>query len=785
MHRLSTFLAAGLALASPALGASLQGPLIKHVIDDQAYYSPGAIAHVTVGLTNGTGMPWSGHIDVALCSRGQVIGSILAQSVVGLPVGASTGLTYSVTVPALYAHGYQMSIAGLASSDSGTATCTGSGSSSASPVDQASGAIDVASSAWEDPIEAFVDAPTLASTSVTAQQVAANLAQYHVGLIQGYDLTWRHDEPHSPAASWPNLAGVTVTRATLNAYQAAFHGYDMKMLAYQLWNGAWPDYPAANPNVGASMGVYPANASGLPSCTKGGCGVAQQASVGGGWLAWGWSADRIVEENPFNSRWATWMQGQWKLLLSQDGYDGVHLDTLGEPGLILYDIAGRKLPDLGAAIADFTNSTQAQLGVCTDINQVSAWNLQDEAIRGHSCNLYVEPHPEFADNPFYSSIGGLTGQMNEWTRRKLIVAYYPQRVMSGDLDPSYAVSGDSVTVCNPNHQTGCLANNPGIELLLGQVAVAGASELLLGDLDHLVPGPFFPGASLEIDGPLQQYLADYYNWFVGMRDLLREGATSSSEIVTVSSSGGANIGSSTGAAGSVYYVSWTRPGIAAALSLTNLVGLSDNRIDDPDGKHHPVAQTGLVVTTEVYGATAPGTLWYSAPDINHGLPQSLAYTLSATTDSKGMRIATFTVPLLKTVGYLALEGGNFTTATDYRIGVLDFTRGGTANNFSNGSGPFNQSGGHACCGRYMRWDAVDFGTGVTTLTMLTQSASGAPVAFYVDAPDGPPIVTAYAPPTTGAAFATVTATVGNSPTGIHSVYVRFPDRDVTLVGWKP
>jgi len=465
------------------------------------------------------------------------------------------------------------------------------------------------------------------------------------------------------------------------------------------------------------------------------------------------------------------------------GFDGIHLDTLGDDGVSYYDFAGRPVSNIGGALTTFANYMQDRLGVCTDINQVSGQNIQDVAVRSRECNHYVEPHPEFQNYPQYFSAMSMVRQFREWSSRPVIQAYYPQQVASGTLPLSDAVNASAVQVCDPSIKgsAACPANNPGIALLLGQAALAGASPLMVGDYDHLIPGPFFPRASLGIDTNLQQYLADYWNWFVAQRDVLRSGVVSDTGLIAyLTNSAGTALGSATGDPGTVFTRTWGKAGIAAGLSLTNLVGLTDNRMDDPDGLHRPVEQTNLSVTLTYFGSTTPGALWYSAPDINHGFPQKLTYT----NDSTNKKVS-FTVPDLKTVGQLVLEGGNLETAAgDYTVDASDFIRGSTATATTNGMGSLSNALVHGCCRRWARWDSIDLGSsGVSTVQASVSSTSGGTIEFHTDAPDGPLLGTLYA--SAGDNGTIRSAATTTSITGVHPIYLVFPRRDVSVTWWKP
>lgn len=167
-------------------------------------------------------------------------------------------------------------------------------------------------------------------------------------------------------------------------------------------------------------------------------------------------------------------------------------------------------------------------------------------------------------------------------------------------------------------------------------------------------------------------------------------------------------------------------------------------------------------------------------DVNHGLPQSLTYTLDSTS-----RTVTFTIPSLLTNGLIVLEGGNLESANhDYTVGVTDTLRGGAANYGTNGRGNSGATAVHGCCHRWARFDAIDLGTnGVSTLSASVTSAKGGPIEFRADSP-------------TGAVLATVNALAGDSGdvksvtasttiTGVHNIYAVWPRGDVTLTWWQP
>ncbi|WP_122039551.1 glycoside hydrolase family 66 protein [Asaia bogorensis] len=785
MKRLVTLLVPMIGL-SPSYASSLSGPIISHVLDDKAFYTPGSIAEIRVALNNKGRARFEGRLKLAVCSRGTSVSTQYSDT--SLEAGASRTIVFRQNVPTLNAQAYQLVIVALSKANYAVPVrCNGSGTENGSQIDTATGALNIAANAWEDPIEAFVDAPTLASSAVTAQQVADNLAQYHVSLIQGYDLLWRHDQPMPITSRWKNLAGVTVDRQAIAAYHNAFTRYGIKFLAYSLWNGAWSDYRTVNHNISLSMGLFSAPCR----AATGTCTLTNQGStnIGAGWTGWGWQSDGLYLMNPADHRWLRWLTEQLRLSVTRLGFDGVHLDTLGDDGRKYYDSQGDILPNLGEYIVPFTNSMQSTLKACTDINQVSGWNLRDEAAHGVSCNLYVEPHPEFDNYPNFWSLDHMISQKAAWTRRPLITAYYPQQVASGVLPPSREEDHGRLEVCDPTLRgsAACHASNPGIKLLLGQVGVSGASQLMLGDYDHLTPGPFFPRKSLSIDGDLQQYLADYANWFVGLRDLLRAHTVSKNQKITIIDTYGSNIGSKSGIAGKVYYQAWLRSGVAGGISLTNLVGLANNRIDDPDGRHEPVPQKNFVVRASIFGDKAPGNAWFAAPDIAHGLPQKLTYSLGPkkSLNSLTAREVTINIPYLKTAAIVWIEQGNLSTINDWAVDGSDFIIGGTPTWSPNGVDASTSETTITCCNRAIYWDSIDFGlSGLKSLAAITTSQTGGKVEFRTDAQTGP-ILASISIPKGESAPTMHSVTIAKSPTGIHRVWLVFSGGNVSLHGWRP
>ncbi len=613
-------LAGGLLLAgpAPARAGALDGGVIDAVDWSAASYRPGETPNMTVSLHAVSG--FDGTIVAVLSDgRGIPFPSPPPRSVLVAP-GAGTVIQFRFAVPAADRRGYHVDIEAR--------------DRSGRRVDEASGAFDVASDWKRFPRYCFMTG----SSVVAGQPVEAmlqDLVSYRCNAVQWYDVNWKQHLPYSPAASWPNVANQLIDRHTLSIGLAAAHRLGLASFDYALWNGAWPGYETDGSGVKLSWGLFHHGCA--PRCSE-------QDEVSHGPFPSGWATPKLLQMDASNPAWQAFWRLQEGRVLDRLGYDGVQIDTLGDPGPVT-NADGRPV-NLGSALVPFTNAAASSLKRRVILNPVSRWNFDDVLRHGAGDVVYTEIHPEFGDTPFFPSLNGLAARIHAATRRNAVIAAYLEAGRA--QRPGCHTSGGSHT---------CFFNAPGVRYLDSQMLASGLDHWEFGDRNTACPARqaklasniYVPGPALCMDGALQEWEQDARNFEVSYETLLRDGVVDAPKLVaaTVASSGA--IFSTTGAAGTIYALPKRRSGFTI-LHLLNFSALRSIRLDDDNGTAAPphVFERLPVVLQVPQGFQDGSRLWWASPDIRHGKAQPLHYTYD------GARIR-FTVPRLETWDMIVLE----------------------------------------------------------------------------------------------------------------------------------
>jgi dextranase len=614
MRRLATVLLALLACLSaeglPAQASpALTGPLINAVTTDAQDYTAGQIAHVLVALVNNTGSAFTGTISGTMSGRGRVVGATATGSVTALGAGASQTIDLAFEMPAgINAHGYLVSI---------------SATRGATTVDTAAAALDLSSDWATYPRECFV---TKFTAGTNTQALAAGLNAWHCNVLQFYDDNFKHHLPYSPNPTWPNLSNTVISRSVLESYMGAAHAMRMAVFDYTLWNGVYPNFVTDGTTPSLTWGMFATDCA--PSCTV--ANMAGTPSTGGlgALFPAGWAASWLAEMDPTNPAWISYFEAINAPLLRYNGYDGLQIDTLGNPGTV-YNYGGSVI-NMATALSAFQNAVRSALGVRGVINNVSGWDEADVATNAQEDFYYRETHPEFGDAPYYPSINGLTATIRSYTTKAIDLPLY--------MDDAYS---NTPTCQSGGGPTPCYFNLPGLLYMDATMFAAGAYHVYLADGDRFISNIYVPGAQLLMSPPAIQAEYDYQTFGVAMEKLLRGAVSDSAQPATIIS--GAT-GGSTGAAGQVYVL----PKIRSGLQILHLLNFSQvPTIADQDTSATQPAPTQLAAIgiKMYYSGTLTGNnlLWFASPDVNHGAPQSLSYTKGS--DGNGTFV-TFTVPSL-------------------------------------------------------------------------------------------------------------------------------------------
>src|SRR6202012_2350111 len=135
-----------------------------------------------------------------------------------------------------------------------------------------------------------------------------------------------------------------------------------------------------------------------------------------------WAASWLAETDPTNPGWINYFESVNAPLMRNLGFDGLQIDTLGNPGTV-YNASGGVI-NMATALSGFQNAVRSALGTRGVINNVSGWDEADVATNAQEDFYYRETHPEFGDAPFYPSINGLTATIRSFTSKGIDLPIY-------------------------------------------------------------------------------------------------------------------------------------------------------------------------------------------------------------------------------------------------------------------------------------------------------------------------------------------------------------------------
>ena len=756
MRHFATVLAALLApllAPSDALAGRFNGPLISVVNTDRASYRPGALAAVTVELDNRTGATFGGSVTVTVTSRGNQIATD-TQSVPATAAGAGRTLVpFSFVLPSIDLRGYHVHVRAV--------------NEAAATVDTAGSSLEVATDWSRFPRQCFVSnfAP-----GVNALAVVQNLNLWKCNALQYYDVNDTHQVPYSSAPTWKNLAGADVSAATVRSYLQHARTYGMLSFNYNLIYGVYPQAFTDGSGVKLAWGDF------VRDC-KPGCAVSdlfRTPAADGGTFPGNWEAPYLAILNPANPGWrAYWIEKQ-RPLLANFAYDGLQLDTLGNPGE-QWDAAGNRI-DLGAGLVPFTNAAKRALRTRVVLNNVSRWAENDVALRSEGDIYYSELHPEFNDTPFFPSVNGAVAEVRRFTAKGINFPGYLQTRKSNN--PACTSGGGT---------TPCFFNPASVRYADTTFLASGAYHMWLADFDRAISNIFVPGGQLGIDPPLMQAMLDIQSFGVAYENLLRDGVFD----VAPQGAGAASVTASTpamatGTSGTVGEV-WLLPKVKAGFQILHMLNYSQaNTInwEDLDGTQAPPAGFGAHTVKMYYtGTVTPGQqrMWLASPDIDRGRAAELAYTLGF--DGTG-QFVTATVPSLLYWNMVWLETEALTGA-DYAINPRVAIPATSYTEASQGVSASAGVLGNAAAGRWAKWPQVAFGaTSPTRLVLNVGAPEEATVEARLDWPGGPLVASGRVPATGGlGAFATVEMPVTGA-TGTRDLFLVSAGRVLTMLNWR-
>jgi hypothetical protein len=424
---------AALLQAAPEAAATGGTPTVTDAYTNNARYAPGTAVTVSAVVHESSGAgSWSGNVSYTLSHLGTTVTTGTVATTVA--ANGTNTVNWSVTPPSTDFSGYLVSIT--------------AGSSTAAT------AIDVSSNWTHFPrIGALTSYPSGTTSTQADADITTLEREYHINSVQFYDWMWRHENPvqkntdGSLPSTWTAWNGDVISPAAVSAYITAAHNHTVAAMPYTMSYAALQNYQTVS-------GVSPSWAL-------------DYASNGTPWafeMKPNQPNTNLYIFNPANTSWQNYITAKYVDEVNTMGFDGVHLDQLGNWGAMT-DTSGTPV-DVQAGLASLVAATKTALnasasGKVLGINAVDGFGGDNIASAKNTSYLYSElwdNHETYAAMKNY-----LDTQRLESNSIPAVIAGYPNT--KDDAGATYeaesAVKSSGLTV-NSDHAgytgTGFVAN---------------------------------------------------------------------------------------------------------------------------------------------------------------------------------------------------------------------------------------------------------------------------------------------------------------------------------------
>lgn len=414
-----------------------------------------------------------------------------------------------------------------------------------------------------------------------------NLNRYHINGIQFYDWMYDHHRPlagtaDDPATEWPDLMGRTNYLSTVKGYVDAIHAKGMKAMFYNLAFGALSN--AASDGVKEEWYIFRDR---------------NHSEKDNHHLDPPFRSS-IYLTNPGNTEWQNYIAGRHKDVYSVFGFDGFHIDQLGNRGDV-YDYEGNKV-NLENSYSPFIAAMKrASSDKRLVMNAVSQYGQQNSIAKSEVDFLYTEVWDESKTFEALAQVITDNYSFSNNTKSTVLAAYM-----------NYAKSNNAGFV-----------NMPGVLLTNAVIFSFGGAHLELGE--HYLANEYFPNSNLQMKAELKKALVSYYDFLVAYQNILRDGGTfSTMNVQSVDSK--------------LSFEKWpASQGSVAVLGkktidrdIIHLINFTDaNSMEwrDTNGtQKEPVSVSDVGIKVAV--SKSVSKVWFASPDINGGVARSLEFTQS-------------------------------------------------------------------------------------------------------------------------------------------------------------
>lgn len=322
--------------------------IVERVYTDKARYDPSDTATITVELTNDSGTTYNGSVNLSIR---HLETQIHTDSIsINLPNGQSTTVTFMWTTPSTDFQGYFVKV--TAGSSIGAT------------------AIDVSSDWTKFPRYGYMTEYPSESASATDERVKRSVQDYHTNAFQLYDWMWRHENNIKRTggvidSSWTDWSGNhTMYWQTILNLIDSMHDYNAAAMPYTMTYAALHNYQSIS-GVNPQWAMYEDNAH----ATQLGFDFVDNDPDTWLWLF-----------NPANAGWQNYIFGQYRDMIDTAGFDGIHLDQMGERS-DPYDYNGGVI-DLDRSFSGFVNNLRDNLDNNSMSDKAITFNNVDGAADG-------------------------------------------------------------------------------------------------------------------------------------------------------------------------------------------------------------------------------------------------------------------------------------------------------------------------------------------------------------------------------------------------------------------
>lgn len=418
------------ALTGSAAYASGGTPGLTSAYVSQARYAPGASVTVTAVVTETSGAgSWSGPVNFTVSHLGSTVAS--GSTTASVAANGTQSVTWTTTAPSTDFTGYLVTVtAGAATTQT---------------------AIDVSSDWKHFPRFAALTGYPSGTTAAQAQADVDQLVQqYHINAFQFYDWMWRHENPiqrnsnGTLTSTWTAWNGDVISPTTVQNYISAVHTDSAAAMPYSMSYAALQNYQSIS-------GVDPNWAL-------------KYASNGQPWafeMKPNQPNTNLYMFNPANTSWQNFITAKYTDEMNTMGFDGVHLDQLGNWGAMT-DTSNNAV-DLPSGLASLVAASRTALGTgkALGFNAVDGFGGDNIASGKQTDYLYSElwdNHETYLQMKTY-----LDTQKQESAGIPSVIAAYPNT--KDDAGPTYEAENATLSsglTINSDHAgytgTGFVAN---------------------------------------------------------------------------------------------------------------------------------------------------------------------------------------------------------------------------------------------------------------------------------------------------------------------------------------